>query len=176
MTKRFEACTLHAAPCRQSMSSAAYSVYGFCLAHGLSRRKLYYMLEAGEGPRIMKCGTRTLISVEAAQRWRRARERMAAVSRRRFRRSPHSQASRATSRRQSRVRTHAPTLSAHGVTRLRDSRVSSLHDGRRSGCRVHQTADRRARRPASELDEAWAGSAGFVKRNGRAAPSAAGSF
>jgi hypothetical protein len=61
----------------------AYSVYGFCLAHGLSRRKLYYMLEAGDGPRIMKCGTRTLISVEAAQRWRRARERMAAVSRRR---------------------------------------------------------------------------------------------
>jgi hypothetical protein len=42
----------------------AYSVYGFCLAHGLSRRKLYYMLEAAEGPRIMKCGTRTLISVE----------------------------------------------------------------------------------------------------------------
>jgi hypothetical protein len=63
---------------------AAFSVFGFCLAHGLSRRKLYYMLEAGEGPRIMKCGTRTLISVEAAQRWRHARERMAAVSRRRY--------------------------------------------------------------------------------------------
>ena len=63
---------------------AAFSIYGFCLAHGLSRRKLYYMLEAGEGPRIMKCGTRTLISVEAAQRWRRARERIAAVSRRRY--------------------------------------------------------------------------------------------
>ena len=46
---------------------AAFSVYGFCLAHGLSRRKFYYMLEAGEGPRMMKCGTRTLISVEAAQ-------------------------------------------------------------------------------------------------------------
>jgi hypothetical protein len=59
---------------------AAYSVYGFCQAHGLGRRKFYYMLEAGEGPRIMKCGTRTLISIEAAQRWRRARERMAAVS------------------------------------------------------------------------------------------------
>jgi len=59
----------------------AYSVYGFCLAHGLSRRKLYYMLEAGEGPRIMKCGRRTLISVESAQRWRRARERAAAASR-----------------------------------------------------------------------------------------------
>ena len=62
----------------------AYSVYGFCVAHGLSRRKFYYMLRAGEGPRVMKCGRRTLISVEAAQRWRRARERMAAVSRRRY--------------------------------------------------------------------------------------------
>ncbi len=62
----------------------AYSVYGFCLAHGLSRRKFYYMRRAGEGPRVMKCGRRTLISVEAAQRWRRARERMAAVSRRQY--------------------------------------------------------------------------------------------
>ena len=53
---------------------AAYSIFGFCLAHGLSRRKFYYMLEAGEGPRLMKCGRRTLISVESAQRWRRARE------------------------------------------------------------------------------------------------------
>jgi hypothetical protein len=63
---------------------AAFSVFGFCLVHGLSRRKFYYMLRAGEGPRIMKCGTRTLISVEAAQRWRQARERVAAVSRRRY--------------------------------------------------------------------------------------------
>jgi len=62
---------------------AAYSVFGFCLAHGLSRRKFYYMVRAGEAPRVMKCGSRTLISVEAAQRWRQARERMAAVSRRR---------------------------------------------------------------------------------------------
>jgi hypothetical protein len=60
---------------------AAYSIFGFCLAHGLSRRKFYYMLEAGEGPRLMKCGRRTLISVESAQRWRRARERAAAASR-----------------------------------------------------------------------------------------------
>lgn len=60
---------------------AAYSIFGFCLAHGLSRRKFYYMLRAGEGPRLMKCGRRTLISVEAAQRWRRARERVAAASR-----------------------------------------------------------------------------------------------
>ncbi len=60
---------------------AAFSVFGFCLAHGLSRSKFYHMLRAGEGPRVMKCGRRTLISVEAAQRWRRARERVAAGSR-----------------------------------------------------------------------------------------------
>jgi hypothetical protein len=87
----------------------AYGVYGFCLAHGLSRRKLYYMLEAGEGPRIMKCGTRTLISVEAAQRWRRARERMAAVSRRRYGghriRKPRAQ-NRVGERRSPRARRH----------------------------------------------------------------------
>jgi hypothetical protein len=63
---------------------AAFSVFGFCVAHGLSRSKFYDMRRSGEGPRVMKCGRRTLISVEAAQRWRRARERMAAVSRRRY--------------------------------------------------------------------------------------------
>jgi hypothetical protein len=69
---------------------AAYSIFGFCLAHGLSRRKFYYMLEAGEGPRLMKCGRRTLISVESAQRWRRARGRSITAGEER-RRSPHSQ-------------------------------------------------------------------------------------
>ncbi len=60
---------------------AAFSVFGFCLAHGLSRSLFYRLLRSGAGPRIMKCGRRTLISVEAAQRWRRARERVAAASR-----------------------------------------------------------------------------------------------
>ena len=59
----------------------AYSIFGFCLAHGLSRRKFYYMLEAGDGPRLMRCGRRTLISVEAARDWRRACERTPAASR-----------------------------------------------------------------------------------------------
>ena len=54
---------------------AAFSVFGFCVAHGLSRSLFYRLLRSGAGPRIMKCGRRTLISVEAAQRWRRARER-----------------------------------------------------------------------------------------------------
>jgi hypothetical protein len=59
---------------------AAFSVFGFCIAHGLSRRKFYYMRRAGEGPRVMKCGRRTLISVEAARDWRLARERAAATA------------------------------------------------------------------------------------------------
>jgi hypothetical protein len=56
---------------------AAYNVLGFCLAHGLSRSTFYELRRVGDGPVIMKCGTRTLISVEAAQTWRRARERAA---------------------------------------------------------------------------------------------------
>ena len=60
---------------------AALSVFGFCVAHGLSRSLFYRLLRSGAGPRVMKCGRRTLISVEAAQRWRRARERVAAGSR-----------------------------------------------------------------------------------------------
>ena len=56
---------------------AAYNVLGFCLAHGLSRSTFYALRHAGAGPRIMKCGRRTLISIEAAQAWRRARERAA---------------------------------------------------------------------------------------------------
>ena len=59
---------------------AAFSVFGFCVAHGLSRSLFYRLLRSGAGPRIMKCGRRTLISVEAAQRWRRARERAAATA------------------------------------------------------------------------------------------------
>ncbi len=44
---------------------AAFSVFGFCVAHGLSRSLFYRLLRSGAGPRIMKCGRRTLILVEA---------------------------------------------------------------------------------------------------------------
>ena len=53
----------------------AYSVSAFCEAHGFSVPMLYKMWAKGEGPAIMKVGVRTLISVEAADRWRRDRER-----------------------------------------------------------------------------------------------------
>lgn len=50
---------------------AAYSVTEFCAAHDLTKVTLYKLLKQGTGPRIMKVGTRTLISAEAAADWRR---------------------------------------------------------------------------------------------------------
>ena len=53
---------------------AAYSVNQFCKAHSISRVLFYKALKEGWGPDIMKCSRRTLISVEAAARWRRDME------------------------------------------------------------------------------------------------------
>ena len=47
---------------------AAYSIFGFCLAHGLSRRKFYYMLEAGE---LRACGRSNRIVATAPSRTKR---------------------------------------------------------------------------------------------------------
>jgi predicted DNA-binding transcriptional regulator AlpA len=60
----------------------ALSVAQFCAAHNLSRATFYNLLKAGHGPVIMKVGKRTLISVEAAQRWRDLME-MPSLSRKR---------------------------------------------------------------------------------------------
>lgn len=54
-----------------STDRAAYSVAEFCAAHGLTKVTLYKQFKLGTGPRIMKVGTRTLISAEAAADWRR---------------------------------------------------------------------------------------------------------
>jgi hypothetical protein len=56
----------------------AFSVEEFCRAHGISIGFFYALLKRGEGPEIMKLGTRTLISAEEAARWR--AERTAASS------------------------------------------------------------------------------------------------
>lgn len=53
---------------------AAYSVAQFCAAHGFTKVMFYKLMKQGRGPRIMKVGTRTLISVEAAADWRRTME------------------------------------------------------------------------------------------------------
>jgi hypothetical protein len=53
----------------------AYSLVEFCALHGISRAHFYNLRKLGLGPREMACGSRKLISVEAASDWRRQRER-----------------------------------------------------------------------------------------------------
>jgi predicted DNA-binding transcriptional regulator AlpA len=52
----------------------ALSIPEFCEAHGISEGFFYKLKKQGEGPREMKVGARTLISLESAAEWRRARE------------------------------------------------------------------------------------------------------
>jgi hypothetical protein len=55
----------------------AYTVPEFCAAHRICRAS-FYNLPEGERPRVMRVGSRVLVSKEAAAEWRRAREAKAA--------------------------------------------------------------------------------------------------
>ena len=59
---------------RSPVILAAYSIEQFCQAHGISIDLYFKLQRQGLGPKTMKAGARTLISVEAAAEWRRARE------------------------------------------------------------------------------------------------------
>jgi hypothetical protein len=59
---------------------AAYSIDEFCAAHRISRRKFYDLQEQGLGPRLMRIGSKVLISIEAATRWRAEREAASATA------------------------------------------------------------------------------------------------
>lgn len=59
---------------RDRVPLAAYSIREFCAAHGLSESFYYRIRHAGLGPDEMKVLSRTMISVEAAARWRLAHE------------------------------------------------------------------------------------------------------
>jgi predicted DNA-binding transcriptional regulator AlpA len=54
----------------------ALSIPEFCEAHGISEGMFYKMKKQNQGltPREMKIGTRTLITFEAAAKWRAERE------------------------------------------------------------------------------------------------------
>jgi predicted DNA-binding transcriptional regulator AlpA len=56
------------------MEKDAYDIIEFCDRHGISRSAFYNSLKNGTGPRLMRLGTRILISREAAEAWRRERE------------------------------------------------------------------------------------------------------
>jgi hypothetical protein len=49
----------------------AYDIITFCHRHNLSRAALYNAWKAGRGPRVMRVGSRVLITREAAEAWRR---------------------------------------------------------------------------------------------------------
>lgn len=56
------------------METQAFTIEGFCKAHGFSRAHYFNLQKVGEGPRVMHVGARVLISREAAADWRRQRE------------------------------------------------------------------------------------------------------
>jgi hypothetical protein len=59
---------------------SAATVDEFCHAHRISRGTFYNLLKTGHGPCIMKVGSRTLISAEAAVVWRRQMEHSASAA------------------------------------------------------------------------------------------------
>jgi hypothetical protein len=65
-------------PKRNTDAVGAYSVPDFCRLHGgMSEAFFHKLVSEGYGPRLMRVGSRTMISVESATEWRRERERAA---------------------------------------------------------------------------------------------------
>ena len=60
--------------CGPPVPAAAYSIREFCAAHRLSESMYFKLRNQGLGPDEMSVGSRRIISFEAAERWRRARE------------------------------------------------------------------------------------------------------
>jgi hypothetical protein len=57
----------------------AYSIREFSEAHGLSEAMFFKLQKQGLAPAVMAVGSRRLISIEAAEKWRREREEEAAA-------------------------------------------------------------------------------------------------
>jgi len=58
----------------------AMSIHAFCVRHDISEDLFFKMQREGWGPRVMRVGTRRLISQEAAAEWRKAREAAASAA------------------------------------------------------------------------------------------------
>jgi hypothetical protein len=62
-------------PKRNTDAVGAYSIADFCRQHGgMSEAFFHKLISDGDGPRLMRVGGRTMVSVEAAAAWRRAHE------------------------------------------------------------------------------------------------------
>ena len=62
------------------MEAQAQTVDEFCQGHRICRATFYNLVKTNRGPRLMKVGSRTLISVEAAADWRRQMEGLTAAT------------------------------------------------------------------------------------------------
>jgi len=60
------------------MDAPAQTIEEFCHSYRICRATFYNLLKDGRGPRVMKVGSRTLVSAEAAADWRRQMEEPAA--------------------------------------------------------------------------------------------------
>jgi hypothetical protein len=61
-----------------ALERAAYTISEFCDAHRISRAHYYNLKKLGQGPDEARAGDRTvIITLEAAARWRRQREKAA---------------------------------------------------------------------------------------------------
>ena len=58
----------------QENNSDVFDIRTFCELNKISRALYYQLQKAGNGPRIMKVGRRTLITPEAAADWRKKME------------------------------------------------------------------------------------------------------
>jgi hypothetical protein len=63
-----------------ALADPTLTITEFCAAEKISRTALYKMWAEGKGPRWFNNGTKRLISYEARQEWRRAREAEAAAA------------------------------------------------------------------------------------------------
>jgi predicted DNA-binding transcriptional regulator AlpA len=60
-------------------TTGAFTIDEFCRAHGISRALFYKLRKQGRAPRIMQIGSKPLVSIEAAQDWRKAMEQASAA-------------------------------------------------------------------------------------------------
>ena len=58
------------------MDRQTFTVAQFCAAHNIGRTLFYELVNQGQGPRLMKVGRRTLVSMEAAADWRKSIEKL----------------------------------------------------------------------------------------------------
>ena len=73
--KTYDQPQARAPPASPGAEVRAYSIPEFCRVHGgISQAFFHALVAKGKGPRLMKVGARTFITVEAAAKWRRAQE------------------------------------------------------------------------------------------------------